>query len=150
VGSYDVEATFTDGVLVSARIKKTTESTWRDATVNGNLITGVNGNPEQALQVTATHAGTGTVAAVVRVRQGIGGALYDSADHLIDETITTTHDRYQDAVDSLDDRIVREQDRLTQYEDRLNAQFARLERALTLINAQYSALVASGLLGTSS
>jgi len=57
-GSYDVEVVISGGAITSAKIKLSTESTYRDATYSGNIVTGDStfdddGNPmypENALQ----------------------------------------------------------------------------------------------------
>ncbi len=143
-GAYSVRVTFQDSVAVSAQIKLATEGedAWRDTTVQGNLVIGADGHPEKQLRVTATYSGTGTVEAVVRVRQGIGGTLYDTLDDLLadDGTLDLAQQRCQDAIDGLQANIDRQEDRLARMETRLQKQFAALERALALLEAQRLAL----------
>ncbi len=144
-GTYDVEAVFDAGTLVSARFKLASEGAgaWRDATVDGTRIRGTVGQAEQGLYLNATYGGTGTLTAQVRVRQGIGGRLYDLCEALLDPTdgtLAMTGDRYQGTIDSIEDSIERQEDRLTREEARLRAKFARLETALTLLEAQRSAI----------
>lgn len=144
-GTYDVRAVFESGVLVSAQIKGADEGqdAWRDATVQAGVIIGDANHPEAFLQVTASYAGTGTVEAEVRVRQGFAGRLYDAIDDLLDATdgaVTLVKDRCQSAIDTIDDHIERQQARLTRLEASLRDRFARLERTLTMIEAQRGAL----------
>ncbi len=140
-GAYDVRAVFDGGTLVSAQIKRTTEGEgdWRDATVQGNLITGAEGQDEQFLQITASYAGTGTIEGVVRVRQGIGGRLWDTLEELLDPTsgtIAVTEKHYQGRIDALQNTLDLQQTRLDRMEERLRLKFARLEQALTQLEAQ--------------
>ena len=144
-GLYDVKATFESGTLVSAQIKGSDEGAgaWRDATVNGNTITGDIDHPEAHLQVTADYGGTGTVEAQVRVRQGVAGRLYDSLDDLLEPlngALANVHERCTNMLESLDDNIARQEYRLEAMEERLRRQFARLESTLTQLQAQQSAI----------
>ncbi len=149
-GTYDVRATFSGGTLVSAQIKGADEddSAWRNAEVDGNLITGAEGYDEEALQITANYTGDGTVEAQVRVRQGFAGALYDTIDDdLLDSTdgaLTTVQERCQTTLESIEEQIERQEDRLDDMATRLRAQFARLEATLAQIEAQRSALAMWG------
>lgn len=153
-GSYDVRATFAlvegEVQLASAQVKLASEGddAWRDATVDGNLITGTEGHPEYGLQVTASSGAEGTVETQVRVRQGVAGRLYDVLDDLLDSTegtLTLVEQRCRNAVDALQDNIDRQQDRLERYQASLTARFARLEQTLTLLEAQRGALGGVGL-----
>jgi flagellar capping protein FliD len=116
------------------------ESAWRAATVDGNLILGASGEAEQGLQVTGSYTGSGTVQAQVRVRQGVGGSLYDTIEEALEDAIDLTQARYADEAKLLEDHIEREQDRLDRLEQQLTAQFARLEQTLTMLQAQREAL----------
>jgi flagellar hook-associated protein 2 len=141
-GAYDVRAVFTDGVLESASIKKADEpeSAWRAATIDGNLIIGAEGRPEQNLQITGTYSGSGTVTAQVRVRQGLAGRLYDNIDNAVEDTIEMSKKRLQSENDLLQAGIDREEQRVTRVQQDLTARFARLEQTLTLLKSQQSAL----------
>jgi len=143
-GVYDVKATFTDGALTSALIKKSTEnqSAWRSADIDGNLIIGAAGNPEQNLQVTGSYAGTGTLQAQVRVRQGICGTLYDTIDQTLGKTLETTGKRQTSEIDLLQRSIDNEQDRVNRTEQDLISQYARLEAILAQIKGQQDAVTA--------
>jgi len=80
-GSYDVEVVISGGAITSAKIKLSTESTYRDATYSGNIVTGDStfdddGNPmypENALQFSVDLSQDDTFTATVRVKQGFTG-----------------------------------------------------------------------------
>ncbi|MFO8014477.1 MAG: flagellar filament capping protein FliD [Phycisphaerae bacterium] len=144
-GEYDVKAVFDAGTLVSAQIKGADEGedAWRDATVDGNTITGDADHPEAGLQITADYSGTGTVEASVRVRQGVAGRMYDLLDDLLDPldgALANVDERCANMLDSLEENIERQEERLAAMEERLTLQFARLESTLSQIQAQQSAL----------
>ncbi|KPJ74008.1 MAG: hypothetical protein AMS14_05950 [Planctomycetes bacterium DG_20] len=149
-GTYDVKATFAGGVLQSAQIKLASEddTAWRAADVEDGVIIGAEGYPEYFLQITASYGGSGEVTAEVRVRQGFAGRLYDALDELLDATegtIALVEDRCAGAIEAIDDNIERQQERLQRMEATLAAKFARLEQALTLLEAQRGALGMAGL-----
>ncbi len=154
-GIYDVKATFDGGGnLTGAQIKLASESQYRDADIDAgnNLIIGLAGddpdnpNPEFNLQVKATYNGSPTETAQVRVRQGLGAKLYDAIDQMLDTTpnlegsIILAEDRCDSAVKRLQDYIEDQEERLEKLEENLTLKFARLERALTLLEAQRLAL----------
>ncbi len=144
-GTYDVEATFDAGVLVSARIKGADEddSAWRDATIDGDTIVGGNDHPEAALRVVADYSDTGTVTAAVRVRQGLGGRMYETLDDLLDPLdgpLANVDERCDSTLDSIENSIERQEHRLDAMEQRLRQRFARLESTLARLQAQQSAL----------
>ena len=141
-GTYDVRANFTDGVLTSASIKLSSEpdSAWRDAKVDGNLIIGAEGKPEQNLQVTAAYAGTGTTTAQVRVRQGVCGQLYDAIGGSIQNILDSAKSRVETQSKHMQDNIDSEQLRVNKVQGDLAARFAKLEQTLTMLQAQRGAL----------
>jgi len=153
-GTYDVQVDFDgSGNITAARIKLSTESTYRSMTINGNVITGdstfdKNGNgplyPENGLQLTAEWDGTSlTQTATVRVKQGFAGATEDVLDRMLKATsgsIQIDQEHVDDVIEQLKDKIELEEERLTKKEKRLTAQFARLERQLALIQNQMAAL----------
>ncbi|MHC4499566.1 MAG: flagellar filament capping protein FliD, partial [Planctomycetota bacterium] len=150
-GTYDVEVIVSAGAITSARIKLATESTYRDATFSGNIITGNsefddNGNPlypENSLQLSVDLTQNGTSTATVRVKQGFAGAIEDVLDRMLKATtgsIQIDQEHVDDQVEYLQDRIDDEEDRLTRTEARLVARFARLEKTLALIQHQMQAL----------
>jgi flagellar hook-associated protein 2 len=150
-GSYDVEVTVSGGAITSARIKLAGESTYRDMTVSGNIITGVstfndNGDPvypENGLQLSVDLGHDGSFSATVRVKQGFAGSLSDTLDKILRATsgsIQIDQENIKDQIDALQDKIELEQYRLDRKEEYLIARFARLERTLTLLQNQMSAL----------
>jgi flagellar capping protein FliD len=150
-GTYDVEVIVSGGAITSARIKLSSESTYRDAAYSGNIITGEssfddNGdpvNPENGLQLSVDLTQDGTFTAAVRVKQGFTGAMEGALDRMLKATtgtiiIDTEH--VKDQIDLLQDKIDIEEERLTKKEKRLVARFARLEKTLALLQNQMSAL----------
>ena len=150
-GSYDVEVIISGGVITSAKIKLSTESTYRNATISGNIVTGDstfddNGaptNPENSLQLSVDLSQNGTFTATVMVKQGFAGAIEDALDKMLKVTtgsIQIDQKHADNQIESLQDKIDREEDRLTKREERLIARFSRLERNLALIQQQMSSL----------
>jgi flagellar capping protein FliD len=150
-GSYDVEVVVSGGAITSAKIKLSTESTYRDATYNGNIVTGNstfddNGiplYPENALQLSVDLSQDGTFTASVRVKQGFAGAIEDALDKMLKVTtgsIQIDQKHVDNQIEALQNKIDREEERLTQREERLINQFARLERNLAMIQQQMSSL----------
>ncbi|MHC4526685.1 MAG: flagellar filament capping protein FliD, partial [Planctomycetota bacterium] len=146
-GTYDVEVVVTGGAITSAKIKLSTESTYRDAAYSGNIVTGDmtfddNGNPvypEHSLQLSVDLTQNGTHTVTVRVRQGFAGAIEDALDNMLKATsgsIQISHEHVGDTIEDLQDRIDDEEERLVAREARLVARFARLEKALALIQNQ--------------
>jgi flagellar hook-associated protein 2 len=154
-GEYDVEVVVDDeggNHIESARIKLSSEgeSAWRDATFDGNIVTGnltfnSNGNPiypENALQLSVDLTTADTFTATVRVKQGFTGAIEDALDRMLKTTtgsIQIDQASAEDTIKGLQDKIDAEQVRLTQRQERLVAQYARLEKMLAVIQGQMSA-----------
>jgi flagellar hook-associated protein 2 len=150
-GTYDVEVAISGGAITSARIKLSTESTWRDATYSGNIITGDSTSddygdsvyPENGLQLSVDLSQDGTYTATVRVKQGFAGALKNTLDNMLKATtgsIQIDQDHADEQIEELQERIELEEYRLTKREERLIAQYARLEKTLTLLQSQMAAL----------
>jgi flagellar capping protein FliD len=150
-GNYDVEVTVSGGAITGARIKLSTESTWRDATYSGNIVTGNstfndNGDPvyaENGLQLSIDLSQNGTFDATVRVKQGFAGAIEDALDKMLKATtgsIQIDQDYMDDQIENIQKKIDNEEDRLSVREERLIARFARLEKTLALIQNQMAAL----------
>ena len=150
-GNYDVEVVVNGGAITSARIKLSTESSWRDATYGDNIVTGDstfddNGDPmyaENALQLSVDLSQDGTFAATVRVKQGFAGAIEDALDNMLKATtgsIQIDQEHVDDQIEEIQEKIELEEYRLTVREERLVARFARLERTLALIQNQMAAL----------
>ena len=152
-GVYDVEVVVENNQVVSAKIKLTSESTWRDAeTWAGNLVTfnsdfDDNGNPlypENSLQLTVDLSTDGTYGDVnpiiVRVKQGVAGSLEDLLDTVLEANgrLDISDEVLDDKIKQMESTIEREESRLEKVEARLIAKFARLEKTLTLLQQQYS------------
>ncbi len=150
-GRYDVEVVVSGGAITSAKIKLSTESTYRDATYSGNIITGDstfddNGYPmypENALQLSVDLSQDGTFTATVRVKQGFTGAIEDALDKMLKVTtgpIQIDQKHVDNQIEYLQEKIENEEYRLIKREERLIARFSRLEKNLALIQQQMSAL----------
>ncbi|MHC4738719.1 MAG: flagellar filament capping protein FliD [Planctomycetota bacterium] len=153
-GTYDIEVTIEDlgegNVITNPKIKLSTESTYRDATSSGNLITGDstfddNGRPlypENALQLSVDLTSAGTFTGSIRVKQGMVGALEDFLDEILktDGRIDIAEDILDDQIKQMEDTIEREESRLEDIEARLIAKFARLEKTLSLLQQQFGAV----------
>lgn len=149
--TYDVEVTVSGGAITSAGMKLSTESTYRSAGIDGNIVTGdttfdSNGrpvNPENGLQLSVDLSQDGTFTATVRVKQGFTGATEDVLDRILQATTGTLEleqDHVKDRIEHLQDRIDAEEQRLTRREARLVAKYARLEKTLALLQNQMAAL----------
>ncbi len=143
--------TVAGGAITSARIKLAGESTWRNATVSGNIVTGDSTfnekgapvNPENGLQLSVDLSQDGTFAATVRVKQGFAGAMEDVLDRILNAatgTLSLDQDHVDDQIKHLQDQIETEEQRLTAREERLVARFARLEKTLAMLQNQMAAL----------
>jgi flagellar hook-associated protein 2 len=150
-GSYDVEVEISSGAITSAKIKLSTESTYRDATYSGNIVTGDstfddNGNPmyfENSLQLSIDLSQDGTFTATVRVKQGFTGTIEDALDNMLKVTtgsIQIDQKHVDKQIEALQDKIDREEVLLVKREERLVARFSRLERNLAMIQHQMASL----------
>ncbi|GAH52242.1 unnamed protein product, partial [marine sediment metagenome] len=160
-GTYHVKvkveynAELEQNVITEAWIKLSTESTYRNAPRSGNLITGDSTfdddggplYPENALQLTVDLSTTGTYGTdenpiVVRVKQGVAGALEDLLDQVLeaDGRLDISEDILDDKITAMERRIENEENRLTKVETRLIAKFARLEKMLAMMQQQMSAV----------
>ncbi|MFZ2149385.1 MAG: flagellar filament capping protein FliD, partial [Sedimentisphaerales bacterium] len=150
-GSYDVEVVVSGSVITSAKIKLSTESTYRDATFSGNIITGNNTfddngapmYPEHSLQLSVDLSQDDTFTATVRVKQGFTSAIEDALDKMLKLTtgsIQIDQKHVDKQIEYLQEKIENEENRLTKREERLIARFSRLEKNLALIQQQMGAL----------
>jgi flagellar hook-associated protein 2 len=150
-GTYDVEVEVTGGAITSAKIKLSTESTWRDATYSGNIVTGEstfddNGdpvNPENGLQLSIDLSQNGTFTATVRVKQGFTGAIEDTLDSILKATtgsLAIDQEHVDDQIENIQKRIEFEEYRLEVKEKRLVMRFAQLESTLALLQNQMAAM----------
>jgi len=151
-GNYDVEVVVNASQeITSAKIKLSTESTYRNMTIDGNVVTGDStfnddGDPmypENALQLSINVSQQGTFTATVRVKQGFAGAIENALDRMLKATtgsIQIDQEYVGDQIELLQDKIEAEEDRLAKREERLIIRFARLERTLALLQSQMAAL----------
>jgi flagellar capping protein FliD len=150
-GNYDVEVVVSGGAITSAKMKLSTESTWRDAICSGNIVTGNstfddNGDPvypENALQLSIDLSQNNTFTATVRVKQGFTGAIEDVLDNMLKVTsgsVQIDQEHADGQIKEIQKKIELEEYRLTIREERLIARFARLERTLALMQNQMAAL----------
>jgi len=150
-GTYDVEVQVSGGVIINAKIKLSTESAYRNATYSGNVVTGdstfdENGDPvypENGLQLSVDLSQNGTFTATVRVKQGFAGAIEEALDKMLKTTtgsIQIDQEHVKDIIEDIEENIELEESRLEQKEARLIDQFTRMEKTLTLLQNQMSAL----------
>ena len=150
-GNYDVQVEVAGGVITSAKIKLSSESTWRDATYSGNIITGNStfdddGDPvypENGLQLSVDLSQDGTFNTTVRVKQGFTGAIEDALDNILKVTtgsIDIDQEHVDDQIEGIKEKIELEEYRLTIKENRYIKQFAQLESTLSLLQNQMNAL----------
>jgi flagellar hook-associated protein 2 len=156
-GEYNVQVTVGGGAITSAKIKLSSESTYRNMTISGNIITGNsafddNGDPvyaENGLQL-SVNLTNGDYTATVRVKQGFAGKIEDKIDRMLKATvgsIIVDQDHVGDQIQLLHDKIDDEEYRLEQRENRLILRFARLEKTLALLQNQ---MAAAGIISTTS
>ncbi len=150
-GVYEVKITYdeTGNNVANAWFRsegETEESDWRPAVINGNKITGDDGNPEYMLSVTAAAGSPGdTIYADVRVQKGLAGLLHDLTKQFldpIDGAFTTKNDEYTAGIKRIDKQIQSQEARLEQKEDWLRAKYARLEARLAQLDSQRGAFEA--------
>lgn len=150
---YDAELEM--NVITEAKIKLSTASAYRDAeSWAGNVInfnsTFDDGNPlypENGLQlsVDTTNAGqygTDEDPIIVRVKQGVAGALEDLLDEVLkaDGRLDVSKDILDDKITAMDRRIENEENRLNGVETRLIEKYARLEKTLAMMQKQMDAV----------
>jgi flagellar hook-associated protein 2 len=150
-GEYNVQVTVSGGAVTIAKIKLSTESTWRDMQPVGNILMGIssfdtNGNPvyaENGLQLSVDLGSDGDFTSTVRVKQGFTGKVEDRINAMLKSTVGSMEiDQKQvtNQIKQLDDKITQEEIRLSRKEERLTAKYARLEKTLSLLQNQLAAL----------
>lgn len=150
-GIYEVKVTVSGGVITEAKMRTKGSSSWNDAEIDGNAITGKMDRDsnndyiydEAALQLTVDTSSDGTYESDVYVRQGFAGGL----DDLLDDMLDSIDGRVQINKDALDrkikyikENIDAEEARLEDTEERLVAKYARLERNMSLLQQQFAGL----------
>lgn len=149
-GEYDVQVTVSGGVVTVAKIKLAGESTYRDMTITGNVVTGIstfdsNGDPDYAengLQLAIDLSIDAAYTATVRVKQGFSGKIQDEIDRMLKFTtgsLIIDQKRAKNQIEELDERIELEEYRLTKKEGYLVRKFAHLEKILALLQNQMAA-----------
>jgi len=153
-GEYTVEASFDDttGELLGFRVKAPGSETWNpDVDIDGSIVTGRYGFPEEGMVLEATWDGQAGVDGVrtqittVRVRQGFVGRVMDSLESVLDsETglMATKKSHISSQISTLDANIEIQEARLERKEARLKAQYARLEATLARFDSQRGAFEA--------
>lgn len=146
--------------IISAKIKLSTESVYRDAASwNGNIISFDNTfdndgnpvNPEHSIQLSVDLAegiyGTDGNPVIVQVKQGIFGTLEDKLNELLktDGRMDISTGTIEEKMSRIDAKIEKEEARLKKAEDRLTRKYARLEKILTTMQQQMGAV--SAMLG---
>ena len=142
-------------VITEAKIKLSTESTYRDATwpnglVSGNSFFDNDGNPlypENGLQISVDTTSTGQYGTdekpiIIRVKQGMAGALEDLLDGILDADgrLDISNNILDDKITAMERIIQNEENRLNDVETRLIEKFARLEKTLAMIQEQMAAV----------
>ena len=152
-GTYDVQVTVAGGVVTTAQIKLSSESTYRGMSIGGDIITGIstfddNGDPnypEHGLQLSVDLSSDDDFTATIYVKQGFTGKIEDAIDRMLKATVGSlviSQDHVEDEIEALDEKIELEEYRLEKREARLIVRFARLEKALALLQNQ---LAVSGI-----
>jgi flagellar capping protein FliD len=158
-GTYDlkVEVAQIDGVkrIISAKIKLSTESEYRNATWSGSMITGSsasdkNGksvNPENGLQLSVDLNNVGVYGTdenpiIVHVKKGFAGTLEDNVNNILNTggTISLSTKALEDTQKRLQSSIDREQTRLDNVQKRLTEKYARLEKTLSQLQQQMASV----------
>lgn len=152
-GAYEVKVEFDGGGNVTAawfRDEGQGQSDWREATVEGNTITGAAGNDEQGLQVVATWDGlSATQTSDVRVMDGLAVAIEEQIEYILDTSegpLQLRLDSYDSAIEELEAKMETLEDRLEDKEIKLTAKYARLEATLAQMDsfrASFEALFSS-------
>jgi flagellar hook-associated protein 2 len=159
-GTYDVQVEVGideitgDKVIKSARIKLTTESTWRTATWKDNIITGDLTmdsaghpvHPENSLQISVDLNNTGSYSAKIRVKEGFAGVVTSGLTSVLKSTTGSVkiEEKYlQNRIAEMQTRMESEQKRLDVYAQRLKEKFARMEKTLSLLQEQFGGLTKS-------
>ena len=147
-GIHEVHVFFNGvGDILSAGIRLKGEAGWNsDVNIDGSVISGKAGYPEQALEITAIWDGvSGEQTAEISVRHGFADSLHDTLDDVLDAVtgvIATRKKRLENQIDGIDRNIEFQQTRLETKEKLLTARYARLEATLAGIDAQQAGVYA--------
>ena len=141
-GTYNIQVEFdASGTVTAARIKEDGGTGFRNMTIDGDVLSGVAGNAEQFLNLTAVWDGSGayTANADVRVRQGFGNVLYERVSDLLDNVtgaLGVKREQYSAAIDTVDTNIERQERLLDMKQKYLEDKYARMEAALARLDSQ--------------
>ena len=117
-----------------------------------NLVTGQAGQDEVYLSLTAIwdgqveEGGIRHQEATVRLRQGIGGTLYEQLDKMTDEetgVFAVKNEYIDNQMKAVQSNIDTQETRLADEEERLKAKYARLEATLAQLDSQRGAFEAA-------
>jgi flagellar hook-associated protein 2 len=147
-GIYEVQVFFNDqGDILSAGIREKGETGWNsDVNIDGSVISGKAGYPEQGLEITAIWDGVtlgDPQTAEISVRHGFADGLHDILDDVLDAVtgvIATRKERFADQIEAIDRNIELQQSRLETKQELLTSRYARLEATLARIDAQQAAI----------
>jgi flagellar hook-associated protein 2 len=150
-GSYDVQVTKVGGTITGARIKLSTESEYRDMTVDGTTLYGNSERntagdplyPEYSMVLTVDpNAPDSVMNTTINVRQGFGDGLYDMVTGMLksEGRIDLARTSVTKQISQQQDRIDKEQTRLEKYQQRLQSKYARLESALNAMQQQMASV----------
>lgn len=147
-GIYEVQVFFNDqGDILSAGIRPKGEAGWNsDVNIDGNVISGNAGYPEQGMEITAIWDGVtlgDPQTAEISVRHGFADGLHDILDDVLDAVtgvIAARKDRFSDQIEAIDRNIELQESRLATKQKLLIARYARLEATLARIDAQQAAV----------
>lgn len=151
-GEYEVQVTVDSShVITSAQIRSLGESTWRDMTIDGNIISGnssfaANGltrlYPENGLFLQVDVSTPGTFSASVRVKKGMATKLSEILEDVVKVggRLDLSKEGTQSQASRMDTVIANEEERLEKTRERLVQRFARLEKALTEWQRQMQAV----------
>jgi flagellar hook-associated protein 2 len=152
-GEYDVKVNFDGaGNITEAWIKLQSEddTAWRAATVDGTVVTGTVGNPEEDMKLNVAWDGVSAQqTAEIRVQQGFGSNLGAKLDEILDSTngaLFLKRNQYSDAIETIDRDIERKTERLKKKEEMLREKYARLEASLAELDslrAEYTSMFQS-------
>ncbi|MBI5058352.1 flagellar filament capping protein FliD [candidate division KSB1 bacterium] len=137
-GDYAIVANYdASGNLTSATING------QAATVDGNLITGVEGTAHEGLVIgwNRVSGAPGSASTTVRFGKGIAGEFAAHAIQILDSESGQIHfaqENLNDNIESLDRQIEAWDLRLAAVEQRLRDQFSRLETAMSKMQNQSS------------
>jgi flagellar hook-associated protein 2 len=135
-GVYSVVANYDgSGNLLSATLNG------REATIDGDYIIGMEGNPEAGLRIKFTDPGNGpgTLSADVNIGTGSAVEIANKISFLTDPMDGTVHfaeEGIQDTIDSIDIQIENWDTRLAAKQAQLEREFLSMESMISKLNGQ--------------